>query len=321
MRRLDGKVAIVTGAGRGIGRGEALLLARQGAAVVVNDLGGNADGTNSDPRPAEGVVEEIVNLGGVATASFDNVASWEGGRALVRQAIDTFGGLDILVCNAGILRDRMVFNMSAADWDAVINVHLKGHFAPTRHATAHWRQKAKQDKAPANGRIVFTSSTAGLYGNAGQANYVAAKAGIAAMAISVARDMARYGVTCNTVCPGSRTRLTEASFGSIFEANGESFDPFDPENIAPWVAYLCTEEAAHISGQTFMVTAGIVELVEGWQPVGHIAKPGRWTVGELIGAQADLFKDRPAGLPERPPMPDLPGFEQVTALRAAKAET
>jgi NAD(P)-dependent dehydrogenase (short-subunit alcohol dehydrogenase family) len=287
---LDGKVAIITGAGRGIGRGEALLLAQHGAKVVVNDLGGEWDGTGADQRPAQLVVDEINGAGGEAAANYDNVADWAGAERLVGQAIDDFGSLDVLVNNAGILRDRMLFNMSEQEWDAVITVHLKGHAAPTRHACAYWREKAKAEGS-ANGRIICTSSTSGLLGNAGQSNYGAAKAGIAAFALIISMEMARYGVTCNAIAPAARTRMTEATFGEI-RSDGP-FDEWAPENIAPMVAYLATDDAADITGQVFYVAGGTVQLYQGWGPVAEARKDDRWTVEELTKEVPQLFGERP----------------------------
>lgn len=304
MGLLEGKVAIVTGAARGVGRGEAMLLAEEGALVVVNDLGGEWDGRGADQRPAQLVVEEIEALGGRAIANYDDVANWDGGRHLIEQAIEVFGGLDILVCNAGILRDRMIFNMSEEDWDACVRVHLKGHFVPTHFAAVYWREKSKADGKPAGGRIVYTASEAGLYGNAGQANYSAVKAGIASMGIVAGRELARYGVTANTICPRARTRLTEGTFGS-FAVDDAAFDVWDPDNVAPWVVYLCSEDAGSISGQTFCVGGGAVELMEGWHAANRIDKPGRWTLDELSKARIDLFGDRPTEPPAFP-MPALP---------------
>jgi NAD(P)-dependent dehydrogenase (short-subunit alcohol dehydrogenase family) len=291
MGVLDGKVAIVTGAGRGIGRGEALLLASLGAKVVVNDLGGEWDGTGADQRPAQLVVDEIVAAGGDAAANYDNVASFEGAGALVRQAIEGFGKLDILVNNAGILRDRMIFNMNEAEWDAVVTVHLKGHFAPTHHACVYWRERSKAEGGPAGGKIVCTSSTSGLLGNAGQSNYGAAKAGIAAFAQIVSMEMARYGVTCNAIAPAARTRMTEATFGEI-KASGD-FDDWAPENVAPLVAYLVTDDATQITGQVFYVAGGTVQLYAGWGPVAESKKTERRSVEELAVEVPKLFGDRP----------------------------
>jgi NAD(P)-dependent dehydrogenase (short-subunit alcohol dehydrogenase family) len=301
MGRLDGKVAIVTGAARGVGRGEAMLLAAEGAAVVVNDLGSERDGQGQGGGPAQAVADEITALGGRAVANCDDVADWDGGRRLIEHAIDAFGRLDVLVCNAGILRDRVIFNMTEDDWDAVMRVHLKGHFVPVRFATAYWREQAKATGQPAGGRIVLTSSTSGLYGNPGQSNYGAGKAGIAGMSIIVAREMARYGVTCNAICPRARTRMTEEVFGPP-PADG-SFDIYDPDNVAPWVAYLATDDAAHISGQTFLLYGGTVELLQPWVAVNRVTRDGgRWTVDELAKAQIDLFAGRST---DPPPIPKV----------------
>jgi len=291
MGALDGKVAIVTGAGRGIGRGEALLLASHGAKVVVNDLGGEWDGTGADQRPAQLVVDEIKAAGGKAAANYDNVADWAGAERLVKQAISEFGTLDVLVNNAGILRDRMLFNMSEAEWDAVITVHLKGHAAPTHHACSYWREKAKASEGSVNASIICTSSTSGLLGNAGQSNYGAAKAGIAAFAQIISMEMARYGVRCNAIAPAARTRMTEATFGEIKSAG--PFDEWAPENIAPLVGFLATDEASAITGQVFYVAGGTVQLYQSWGPVAEARKEDRWTVEELIKEVPAMFAERP----------------------------
>ncbi|HJR18917.1 MAG TPA: SDR family oxidoreductase [Actinomycetota bacterium] len=291
MALLDGKVAIVTGAGRGIGRGEALLLAQHGAKVVVNDLGGEWDGSGADRRPAQLVVDEITGAGGEALANYDDVADFTGAESLIRQSIDTWGTLDILVNNAGILRDRMIFNMSEEDWDSVIRVHLKGHFAPTRHACAYWRERSKQSGGPVGGRIICTSSTSGLLGNAGQSNYGAAKAGIAAFAQIVSMEMGRYGVTANAIAPAARTRLTEATFGEI-KTVGE-FDSWAPENVAPIVVFLATDAAAEISGQVFYTGGGTLQLYDGWGPVEQLSKDDRFTVEELVERVPGMFGGKP----------------------------
>src|SRR2546422_3731175 len=233
---LDGKVAVITGAGRGIGRGEAQLFAGEGARVVVNDLGGEWDGTGADTRPAQQVVDEIRAAGGEAVAHFRDVSEAEGAESLIRLALDTWGLLDIVVNNAGILRDRMVFNMSVEEWDSVVKVHLRGHFLVTRAACSHWRDRSKSG-GEAAGRIINTTSTSGILGNPGQSNYGAAKAGIAAFTQIVAMEMERYGVTVNAIAPGARTRMTEKTFGDLPEVT-EGFDPLAPENIAPLVAFL-----------------------------------------------------------------------------------
>src|SRR2546423_14970419 len=239
MGLLDGKVAVITGAGRGIGRSEALLLASEGASIVVNDVGAAVTGEGSEERPAQEVVNEIKAAGGTATANYDDITSWDGGQRLINQAVEELGGLDILVNNAGILRDRMSFNMDEADWDAVINVHLKGHFVPSRFASAYWRQKAKDTGDGVNAKIVNTASESGLYGNAGQLNYAAAKAGIAAMTIVLARELERLGVRVNAIAPVARTRLTEATpgAGEFMQAKEGQFDRFAPENVAAVVGW------------------------------------------------------------------------------------
>jgi NAD(P)-dependent dehydrogenase (short-subunit alcohol dehydrogenase family) len=300
MGLLDGKVAVVTGAGRGVGRGHALELARQGAKVVVNDLGGEWDGSGQDNRPASEVVEEIKALGGEGAANFDNVATWAGAENLVNQAVETFGSLDILINNAGILRDRMAFNMAEEEWDAVVEVHGKGHFAPTRFACGYWRQKSKETGGPVFGRLIHTSSESGLFGNAGQANYDFAKAGLISFSLCIAREMVKYGVTSNAIAPRARTRMTEGTFGNIPKSEG--FDAWDPDNVAPWVVYLCTEQAQHVTGQCFVVTGGEVSLIEQHHVTNTIDKGDRWTVEELVERSAELFGDAPTGLTQRFPV-------------------
>jgi NAD(P)-dependent dehydrogenase (short-subunit alcohol dehydrogenase family) len=295
MGYLDGKVAIVTGAGRGIGRGEALMLAAEGAAVVVNDLGSSNDGQGEDIGPAADVVAEIAAAGGRAVVDGSDISTWAGGETVVKRALAEFGRLDILVCNAGIVRDRMIFKMAESEWDAVIAVHLKGHVSPTRFAGEHWRRVAKETGKPSGGRIVYTSSHVGLFGNVGQTNYAAAKAGIALLGVAVARELAPYGVTVNSICPGAKTRLVEATFPGFGDPPAEGFDPMHPDNVGPFVAYLCSDSAAHISGQTFGVTGGYVELLQGWSSVASIDKGDRWTVDELIDRVPEVFGDRPTG--------------------------
>lgn len=302
MGMLEGKVAVITGAGRGIGRGEALLFAREGALVVVNDLGGDWDGSGSDPRPASQVVEEIRAAGGEAVAHFEDISEPSGADSLIRLALEAWGRLDVVVNNAGILRDRMVFNMSVEEWDAVIKVHLRGHFLVTRAACAHWRDRAKGGDR-VSGRIINTSSTSGILGNVGQSNYGAAKAGIAAFSAIVAMEMQRYGVTVNAIAPGARTRMTEKTFGELRIPEGE-FDALSPDNIAPLVAYLATDRAAHITGQLFYVQGGLIQLYQGWTPIAQIQKEERWTPAELSERVGELFQDRstvysPQGSPLR----------------------
>jgi NAD(P)-dependent dehydrogenase (short-subunit alcohol dehydrogenase family) len=280
--RLEGKVAIVTGAGRGIGRGEALLLAQEGAAVVVNDLGGAPDGTGQSASPADDVVEEIRKAGGRAVANYDSVATMKGGENIVKAALDSFGRLDILVNNAGILRDRMVFNMTEQEWDAVIDVHLKGHFSTIKPAGVIFRQQR-------SGRIVNTGSSSGL-GNMGQANYAAAKEGIVGLTRTVARDLGRYGVTCNAIRPSAGTRLTlspemeearrRAEAAGIRRGGGMPAQP--PEAIAPLVVYLCTDAAQNINGRDFAVGGRHIGLYTIPTVEKAIYAPGEyWTLDEL----------------------------------------
>ncbi len=297
MGALDGKVAIVTGAGRGIGRGEALLLASEGAKVVVNDLGGAREGEGADKTPAQEVADEIVAGGGEAVANYDDVASWPGAESLIGQAVDAFGKLDILVNNAGILRDGMSFNLSEADWDSVIRVHLKGHFAPSRFAAVYWREQSKAGE-PVTGRIINTSSESGLFGNAGQSNYAAAKAGIASMTIVLARELQKYGVTVNAMAPRARTRLTETVAGAdqLMAAKEGEFDAWDPDNMAPLIGFLASDAAADVSGQVFVMWGDRVYLMRGWSLANELAAGGKpWTVDDLIAHKAELFAPAEGG--------------------------
>jgi NAD(P)-dependent dehydrogenase (short-subunit alcohol dehydrogenase family) len=298
MGLLDGKVAIVTGAGRGIGREEALLLAGEGAKVIVNDVGAASDGSGGDQHPAQEVVETIKAAGGDAAVNGDDISTWAGGKNVVDQAIDTFGKLDILVNNAGILRDKMSFNMDESDWDDVIRVHLKGHFAPTHHAAVYWRGRSKAGE-DVSGRIINTSSEAGLYGNAGQANYSAAKAGIASMTWVLARELERYGVTTNAIAPRARTRMTENLFGEMAaKGDASAFDEWDPKNIAQLIGFLATDEAADVNGQVFVVFGGNIYAMTAFQPVGEIHRDHAWTPADLIAAKGDLFKGISSGVPK-----------------------
>ena len=290
MGALDGRVAIITGAGRGIGREHAILFAAEGAKVVVTDLGGAADGTGGDVSPAQQVVDEIRGMGGEAVANGDSVSSWEGAQRLVNAAIEAFGDLDILVNNAGILRDRVVVNMTEDEWDAVIDVHLKGHFAPTRWAAAYWREQHKAGiTKPRN--LVHTSSTSGLLANPGQANYGAAKSGIATMSQICAKELVRYGVKSNCIAPAARTRLTLATpgLGDMIQApaDGGTFDVWDPANISPLVAYLATADCA-FNGVTFFVQGGAVRIVKSWEFGDGVEQNERWSVGALAEALAPL---------------------------------
>src|SRR5438067_11820098 len=286
MPNLSGKVAIVTGAGRGIGRSHALALARAGAKVVVSDLGAGLAGEGSDPGPAEQVVEEIRAAGGEASTNGENVADFAGAERLVQQALEDFGRLDILINNAGILRDRMLVNMTEDEWDAVVAVHLKGHFAPTRHAAAYWRERSKAGEE-VRGRVVNTSSPSGVFGNVGQTNYGAAKAGIAAFTQIAAQELARYGVTVNCLAPNARTRMTDETF----EMGGrpEGFDPLDPANISPVVVALCADDAQDITGQVFHIWGGAVNALQGWTGGELFQRDEGWDADGLLAAMLERF--------------------------------
>ena len=292
MGALDGRVAIITGAGRGLGREHALLFASEGAKLVVNDLGGDIDGTGEDRAPAQVVVDEIVAAGGEAVANTDNVADWEGAQRLVNQAVETFGVLHVLVNNAGILRDRVIVNMSESEWDAVIHVHLRGHFCPTRFAASYWREQSKAGNE-IKASLVHTSSTSGLLGNPGQSNYGAAKSGIATFSQIAAMELSRYGVRSNAIAPAARTRLTEQTPGLsdvVKEpSDAAAFDVWDPANVSPFVAYLATEDCG-ITGEAFLVQGSVVQRFQPWTLAQKIDKGDRWTVAELAehaGALSD----------------------------------
>jgi NAD(P)-dependent dehydrogenase (short-subunit alcohol dehydrogenase family) len=254
----EGRICIVTGAGRGIGREYALMLGAEGAKVVVNDLGGARDGTGVDAGPAQQVVDEIVTAGGTATANTDDISSFAGGAAVVRQAIDTYGGLDVVVNNAGILRDRMLFSMTEGEWDAVITVHLKGTFSTSHHASVYWRERAKAGESN-DARIINTTSVAGLYANPGQTNYAAAKAGIAAFTQVAALELARYGVTANAIAPGALTRLTED-----LGLPEEMLTKFDPRWVAPIVCWLASTQSKDVTGQVIESSGLNLSIAEGW---------------------------------------------------------
>jgi NAD(P)-dependent dehydrogenase (short-subunit alcohol dehydrogenase family) len=296
--RFDGKVAIITGAGRGIGAAHARLLASEGAAVVVNDLGGDAQGAGADLTPAQQVVEEITAAGGRAVVNGGSVSDWGDAETLVQQAVEVFGGLDILVNNAGILRDRMSFSMDESDWDNVIDVHLKGHFAPSRFAAAYWRNRFKETNVPVNAKIVNTASESGIYGNAGQANYAAAKAGIASMTIVMARELERVGVRVNAICPTARTRLTEAVAGDFMAKREGAPDQFAPENIAAVVAWLASDLSAGITGQVVKVMGGNLQVLRGWRPTTECTDHMEWSIDTVDEVSKQLFADVPAGVPK-----------------------
>ena len=278
----EGKVVVVTGAGRGIGRGHAIEFARQGAKVVVNDLGAEVDGSGSSTGPAGEVVDEIRAMGGEAIANGDNVADWEGAQRLINAGIEQWGRLDVVVNNAGILRDRMLVNMTEEEWDAVINVHLKGTFAPARWAAAYWREKAKAGEE-VDGRIINTSSTSGIFGNPGQTNYGAAKAGIAAFTVIASRELGRYGIKVNAIAPAALTRMTEGlGMGQrAADIKAEEFNRLSPENIAPLVVWLGSDQAADVTGRVFLVAGGTISVAEGWRRGPTVNKDDRWDPAEL----------------------------------------
>jgi NAD(P)-dependent dehydrogenase (short-subunit alcohol dehydrogenase family) len=299
MGLLDGKVAVVTGAGRGIGREEALLLAAEGARVVVNDLGAGLHGEGgADAHPAQEVVALIEKDGGEASVNGDDISTWAGGKALVEQAIDTYGSLDIVVNNAGILRDKMSFNMDESDWDDVIRVHLKGHFCATHHAAVYWRNRSKAGE-DVSGRIINTTSESGLFGSAGQANYAAAKAGIASLTWVEAREFGRYGVTSNAIAPRARTRMTETIFadGGMNPAAG-AFDAWDPKNVANVVCFLAAPSSADITGQILVVFGGNIYAVSAFKASGQLTRDGAWSPEELVAAKGELFKGISSGVAE-----------------------
>lgn len=292
MGLLDGKVAIVTGAGRGLGRAEALELAREGASVVVQDLGASLDGSGSSEDPSHEVVSEIEANGGKAVAHFGDVADYGYAEKLIGETAERFGDVNIIVNNAGILRDRMLFNMEEAEWDAVVRVHLKGHFSTSRHATAYWRKRAKEGQ-DVYGRIVNTTSEAALFGSPGQPNYAAAKAGIISLTTSTANGMVKYGVTANAIAPRARTLMTETSMPEMFAAPaGEGFDVWAPENVAPLVAFLASPEAARITGQVFIVWGNQVSLLQGPRVEERYETEGRWSPEGLAKTLGPVFEGR-----------------------------
>jgi NAD(P)-dependent dehydrogenase (short-subunit alcohol dehydrogenase family) len=288
----DGRVVIVTGAGRGIGRAHALAFAAEGAAVVVNDVGVSLTGDCEDAGPAQQVVDEIVAAGGQAVANTDDVADWGGAQRLVATALDAFGRLDVLVNNAGFLRDRMLANLSEEEWDAVIRVHLKGHFAPMRHAAAYWRAESKAGRRP-DARVINTSSGAGLLGSVGQGNYSAAKAGIAGLTIVAAAELARYGITVNAIAPAARTRMTEAAFAETMAKPAEGFDAMAPENVSPLVVWLGSTESAGVTGRVFEVEGGKVCVADGWRHGPEVDNGERWEPRELGPVVTELLAKAP----------------------------
>ncbi|MFI1163743.1 SDR family oxidoreductase [Streptomyces sp. NPDC020801] len=279
----DGRVVVVTGAGRGLGRAHALAFAAEGARLVVNDLGVGLDGRPGGPpapdSPAAQVADEIRAAGGEAVPHFGDIATPRGAAALIRTALKTYGRLDTLVNNAGFLRDRMLVNLDEDDWDAVVRVHLKGHFLPLRHAAAHWRAEARAGRGPA-ARIVNTSSGAGLLGSVGQGNYSAAKAGILGLTLVAAAELARYGVQVNAIAPAARTRMTERAFAGTMAAPATGFDAMAPQNVSPLVVWLGSPASAGVTGRVFEAEAGRITVMEGWRPGPTADKQARWTPAE-----------------------------------------
>jgi NAD(P)-dependent dehydrogenase (short-subunit alcohol dehydrogenase family) len=289
----EGRVVIVTGAGRGIGRGHALEFAKQGAKVIVNDLGKDVDGSGNPQPVAQSVVDEIKQTGGEALINSDDVSDWDGAKRLIDQAYEQWGKLDVLVNNAGILRDRMLFNMDEAEWDAVIKVHLKGTFCPTRHAVARWREMAKAGES-LDTRVINTTSASGIYGNPGQTNYGAAKAGIASFTIIASRELVKYGITVNAVSPGARTRMTESTGRPQREIPEGEWDPRGPENIAPIVVWLGSPESKGVTGRVFEAGGGRLGIAEGWRRGPMRTKEGRWDPAELGPIVAELVDEAEA---------------------------
>jgi NAD(P)-dependent dehydrogenase (short-subunit alcohol dehydrogenase family) len=299
MGLLDGKVAIVTGAGRGIGREHALLLAKEGADVMVNDLGGDGRGEGQDLTPAQSVAEEVKALGRRAAVNGANVADWKAAEELVAQTVDTFGKLDILINNAGILRDRMSFNMSEEEWDFVVNVVLKGSFAPARFAAAYWREQNKRTGEPVNGSIVNTSSESGLYGNGGQANYAAAKMGLVSLSIVLARELERAGVRVNAIAPTAATRLLGTVMAGREEPKAGEYDPMSPANVSPLVVWLSSDLAKGVTGQVFAVSGQRIQLVQGFQPVTQIDADNQdWSIERIDGLKDKLLGGRDTSVPK-----------------------
>jgi NAD(P)-dependent dehydrogenase (short-subunit alcohol dehydrogenase family) len=298
MSLLEGKIAVVTGAGRGIGRAEAVALAAHGAKVVVNDVGAAVDGSGSDRTPAEEVVGDITAAGGTAAANYDDISTWAGAESLVRQAIDTWGDINIVVNNAGILRDKIIWNMTEDDFDSVIRVHLKGTFSTMRHAVGHWRNKHKAGEA-VYGRIINTASAA-MLGNPGQANYSAAKGAIASMTLTVAVETQAMGVTCNAIRPSAATRMTQMVSAEMREEAKDGFDARDPKHVGEFVSYLASPAAQWISGQVFSVYGDRVFLNKGWHNAAKMENPNKgWTAEELAFAVPKMAGMAPVSMMEQ----------------------
>jgi len=292
----DGRVVVITGAGRGLGRAHALAFAAEGAKVVVNDLGASLQGEGIDLSPAQEVVNEIEAMGGEAVVNGDDISDWDGAGNLVQAAIDTFGGLDTVVTNAGIVRDRMFVNMTVDDWDAVIRVHLRGTFCPVKRAVEYWRAESKADRQRV-ARIVTTSSGAGLMGSIAQTNYSAAKAGIAAFTINIAAELGRIGVTANSIAPSARSRMTEDAFAEMMKKPESGFDAMDPANISPVVVWLGSEQSGHVTGRVFECAGGELSVADGWQHGTPVDKGDRWDPAELGPVVDQLLADAPAPAP------------------------
>ncbi|MFH9551389.1 SDR family oxidoreductase [Streptomyces sp. NPDC017435] len=292
----DRRVVVVTGAGRGLGRAHALTFAAEGACVVVNDLGVGLDGTPGPDSPAARTADEIRAAGGEAIAHGGDIATSDGAASLVRAALDTYGRLDTLVNNAGFLRDRMLVNLAEDDWDAVLRVHLKGHFLTLKHAAAHWRAEAKAGRPPA-ARVVNTSSGAGLLGSVGQGNYSAAKAGIVALTLVAAAELARYGVQVNAIAPAARTRMTERTFAAAMAAPEDGFDAMAPENVSPLVVWLGSAASEGVTGRVFETEGGRITVMEGWRPGPTLDKAARWTAAEAGEAARELLTQATAPEP------------------------
>jgi len=293
----EGRVAIVTGAGQGLGRAHALELAAQGARVVVNDIGAELDGSGGSEAPAHQVVADIEAAGGQAIVNGDDVADWDGAERLVAQAVEVFGGLDVLVNNAGIVRDRMMVSATADEWDAVIRVHLRGHFCTARHAGAYWRSESKAGRTP-DARIINTSSGAGLLGSIGQAAYSAAKGGILSLTLVQAAEMGRYGITSNALAPAARTRMTEEAFAdAMAQPTDGSFDAMDPANVSPFVAWLASEDSAGVTGRVFEVEAGIIGVADGYQHGPRVDAGQRWDASDIGATVRQLLADAPDPAP------------------------
>jgi NAD(P)-dependent dehydrogenase (short-subunit alcohol dehydrogenase family) len=292
----DDRVVIVTGAGGGLGRAHALAFAAEGARVVVNDIGTSREGEGESAAPAQQVVDEIKAAGGEAVADTSDVADWGGAQALVQTALEEFGGLDVLVNNAGFLRDRMLANMSVEEFDAVIRVHLRGHFCPMRHAAAFWKDRSKSGE-PVDARIINTSSGAGLMGSVGQGNYAAAKAGIVGLTLNASAELARYGVTANAIAPAARTRMTEVAMPDMMRKPDIGFDAMAPENVSPLVVWLGSPESRDVTGRVFEVEGGMVSVADGWQHGPKVDKGQRWEPAELGGVIRELLVKAPDPTP------------------------